>query len=141
MKFALFNIIRQLYSKIFFFCSSLQQEAFAKHNLSITPGSKLVLLSDLKTCLYQLKRLLMEPEKLKEKHYDIGPSELPLSKRWCGTARECWACHHSFLHWQCFFLSFFNIQFCVIQQPNEFLLNLVIIIIIYHIIVVLLLST
>lgn len=70
-------------------CTSLQQEAFAKHNLSILPGSKLVLLSDLKNCLYQLKCLLVEQEKLKKRHCDIGPSELPLSKRWCGSAREC----------------------------------------------------
>lgn len=82
------------------FLFSLQQEAFAKNNLTIIPGSKLVLLSDLKNCLYQLKCLLVEREKLKEKHCDIGPSELPLSKRWCGSARECWAWHHSFLHWQ-----------------------------------------
>ncbi|XP_054706405.1 uncharacterized protein LOC129216232 [Uloborus diversus] len=70
-------------------CTSLQQEAFAKHNLQIMPGSKLVSLSDLKSCLYQLKFLLVEQEKMKEKHCDIGATELPLSKRWCGNAREC----------------------------------------------------
>ncbi|KFM56681.1 hypothetical protein X975_07353, partial [Stegodyphus mimosarum] len=70
-------------------CTSLQQEAFAKHNLTIIPGSKLVLLSDLKNSLYQLRFLLVEKDKQKEKHCDIGTAELPLSKRWCGNAHEC----------------------------------------------------
>ncbi|KAG8185561.1 hypothetical protein JTE90_017565 [Oedothorax gibbosus] len=70
-------------------CTSLQQEAFAKHNLPITAGSKLVLLTDLKNCLYQLKFLLLEREKQSEKACDLGSSELPMAKRWCGNAREC----------------------------------------------------
>ncbi|KAF8795150.1 hypothetical protein HNY73_003030 [Argiope bruennichi] len=69
-------------------CTSLQQEAFAKHNFSILPGSKLVLLTDLRNCLYQLKFLLLEREKQTEKQCDIGASELP-AKRWCNNAREC----------------------------------------------------
>ncbi|CAL1265764.1 unnamed protein product [Larinioides sclopetarius] len=69
-------------------CTSLQQEAFAKHNFSILPGSKLVLLTDLRNCLYQLKFLLLEREKQTEKQCDIGASELP-TKRWCNNAREC----------------------------------------------------
>lgn len=72
-----------------FECTSAQQEAFAKHNFSILPGSKLVLLTDLKNCLYQLKFLLLEREKQSEKQCDMGASELPASKRWCGNAREC----------------------------------------------------
>ncbi|XP_015914989.1 uncharacterized protein [Parasteatoda tepidariorum] len=83
------QIVLETYGIQLYECTSLQHEAFAKHNVSVPPGSKLILLTDLKNYIQQLKIMMLDREKQKEMNCDFTTSESPLSKRWCNNAREC----------------------------------------------------